>query len=289
MRFIEKVRRHPAAAYFLLTFLLSWGAALAAAGGPAGFPADSGELATRLPLVVLGLTSGPIVAGLALTAVCHGRRGLRELAARAGCWRVAPRWYAVALLAAPGASALTLWALSLFLPGYLPGMLTAADKAGVMAGALAAGLAGGLLEEPGWTGFATPALRGRLGVYATGLALGALWGAWHLIAAYWGSGTPEGAFSIWIFLPQLLFYALVLPAYRVLMVRVHEKTGGSLLLVMLMHASLTGSILFLFMPAGLAEGGLSLWYLCLAAVFWLAVGGLALADRKARLDGMTDA
>jgi membrane protease YdiL (CAAX protease family) len=145
--------------------------------------------------------------------------------------------------------------------------------------ALLAGLAGGLLEEPGWTGFAIPKLRMRYSVFATGLIVGLLWGAWHFIVAFWGSGTPSGEFSLMLFLPQLLFYVAVLPPYRMLMVWVYDKTE-SLLISMLMHASLTGSILFIFMPLSISGTPLLIWYLVLAIAFWVAVVIIFLSKRK---------
>ena len=50
---------------------------------------------------------------------------------------------------------------------------------------------GMLFEELGWTGFATPTLRRRNRVLATGLIVGVLWGAWHFLVTLWGSGTPS--------------------------------------------------------------------------------------------------
>jgi len=48
-------------------------------------------------------------------------------------------------------------------------------------------MVGGILEELGWTGFATPTLlrRMRYGVLATGLIVGVLWGMAHLPIYYW--------------------------------------------------------------------------------------------------------
>jgi hypothetical protein len=82
-----------------------------------------------------------------------------------------------------------------------------------------------------------------------------------------------------LFLPQLLFYVAVLPPYRMLMVWVYDKTE-SLLISMLMHASLTGSILFIFMPLSISGTPLLIWYLVLAIAFWVAVVIIFLSKRK---------
>ena len=46
--------------------------------------------------------------------------------------------------------------------------------------------------------------------------------------SFWGSGTSSGALSLAIFLPAIIFYVGSLPAYRVLMVWVYDRTGESI-------------------------------------------------------------
>jgi membrane protease YdiL (CAAX protease family) len=125
----------------------------------------------------------------------------------------------------------------------------------------------------------TPRLRQRYGLFTTGLIVGFLWGAWHFIVAFWGSGTASGAFSLLLFLPQFLFYVTVVSAYRMLMVWVYDCTE-SLLVAMLMHASLTGCVLFIFMPLTLSGIFLLIWYLALATVLWIFVAAVAVANRR---------
>ena len=275
------VKTFPVVSYAVVTFGLSWGAVLIVIGGPAGIPADAGRLDALLPLVVLGLTVGPLVAGLVSTGLARGAAGYATFLARARRWRVGLGWYAVALLTAPLLATVTLCALSLASPAFHPGIVTSPDPASLVMGAIVAGLAGGLLEEPGWTGFAVPEMRRRHGLFTTGLAVGALWGGWHLIVAVWGSGTPSGAFSGALLGSQLLFYVGVLPAYRVLMAWTFERTD-SLLLAMLMHASLTGGVLFVFMPAEIGPGGLAAWYGAMTLAAWLLVTGVAVVRGRRR-------
>ena len=273
------IKSQPAWIYFALTFFISWGGVLMAIGGVSGIPANAEQIEKLLPLVVLTLTIGPILTSLVLISIIDGKNGLRELLSRLFKWRVSVRWYIIALLITPVFALLTLLVLSVTSPIYIPGIFASKDKAALLLSALAAGLAGGLLEEPGWTGFAIPKLRMRYSVFATGLIVGLLWGAWHFIVAFWGSGTPSGEFSLLLFLPQLLFYVAVLPPYRILMVWVYDKTE-SLLISMLMHASLTGSILFIFMPLSISGTPLLIWYLVLAIAFWGAVAVIFLSKRK---------
>jgi uncharacterized protein len=135
------------------------------------------------------------------------------------------------------------------------------------------GLTAGIFEELGWTGFAIPRMRLRYGVLGTGLFVGVLWGAWHF-PLFSGSGNSSGTVPPALYLLVLLFS--VLPAFRVLMVWVYDRTG-SLLVAILMHVSLTASTLIL-MP--LATSGVTAvtYDLVLAAALWVVVGAVALAN-----------
>src|SRR5690242_10496923 len=99
------LRRHPLIGYFLLANGVSW-LALVLLGGWLDLPAQ---------VVVLVFTGGPTVAAVAVTAAIDGRRGLRLLLERIVLWRVARRWYAVALLGIP----LVVLVATLMLPGAL--------------------------------------------------------------------------------------------------------------------------------------------------------------------------
>ena len=190
------------------------------------------------------------------------------------------RWYALALLTGPFLVTAILLGLSLYSPEFLPRILTTSDKVSLLLFGIGWGLVGGgLLEELGWTGFAVPTLlRGRHGVLGTGLVVGLLWGAWHYLIAFWTiSGTASGRISPAIFLPALVFYVGSLPAYRVLMVWVYERTAESMLVAMLMHASLSASALILESPRLAVLPGLT-YGLVLAAALWGVVGVVAVAN-----------
>jgi hypothetical protein len=80
------VKRHQLAVYFVLAYALS-GLALAVVGPPrldggGGRPVAS---LVMFPIMVLGVG----LAGLGLTVITSGRRGLRELRRRLGRWQ---RW-----------------------------------------------------------------------------------------------------------------------------------------------------------------------------------------------------
>jgi hypothetical protein len=273
------VERHPVLSYYALTFAISWGGILILVA-PRGIPGTPEQVETLMPFVLLALFAGPSMAGILLTALVHGRTGFRDLLARMTRWRVGARWYAVALLTAPLLVMATLLALSLASPEFLPRILTTGDKAALLLFGIGWGLVGGgLLEELGWTGFAVPTLlRQRHALLGTGLIVGVLWGVWHFLVAFWAiSGTTSGDLSPAIFLPALAFYVGSLPAYRVLMVWVYDRTGESMLLAMLMHATFSASMLILEPLRPAVVLGLT-WHLVLAAALWVLVGAVAVAS-----------
>ena len=267
------IKSHPVLSFYALAFAISWGGVFIVAGGPGAISASSEPSETQLTLLYPALIVGPSVAGILLTALLYGRAGLRELRSRLFKWRAGARWYAVAFLTAPLSVTAALLALSLISSEFVPSILTTSDKASFLLIGIFAGLMVGIFEELGWTGFAIPRMRLRYGVLGTGLIVGLLWGAWHFLPFFWGSGTTSGVVPVALFLPVLLFTWL--PAFRVLMVWVYDRTG-SLLVAILMHASLVASNAIL---APLATGVSQVTYnLMWAAVLWAIVGAVALAN-----------
>ena len=274
------IKRHPVLTFYLLTFLISWGGILLLIGGPGGMPGTSEQVETLMPLLLLAMFAGPSVTGILMTGLVSGRAGLRELLSRLLRWRVGARWYAVAVLFAPLLVTTVLLALSLLSPEFLPGIITTDDKLTLLLFGVAWGLVGGgFLEELGWTGFAVPRLRLRYNILTTALIVGLMWGAWHYLIAFWTSGSFSGGHSLTIYVAGFLaFYEGALPAYRVLMVWVYDRTE-SLLVAMLMHASLSASTLIL-QPLATGVPYLT-WNLVLAAALWVVVLAVTTAQGRA--------
>ena len=263
------IKRHPVLIYYSLTFTISWGGILIVVG-PDGIPGTGKQIDTLIFFVLSAFFAGPSLAGLVLTGLVDGRAGFRGLLLRMTKWRVGGHWYAVAVLSAPLLLMLILLPLSLLFPEFIPGILTRSDKATWLLISIISGLiGGGFLEELGWTGFALPKLRLRYTAFHTGLIMGLLWGAWHLLITLWMSGTSSGVFSLAIFLPGMLFHIVSLTAYRVLMVWVYDRTG-SLLVAMLMHTSLSASRGILN-PVGLSLSSALAYDLIVAAALWIVV------------------
>jgi membrane protease YdiL (CAAX protease family) len=274
--------RHPLASYFVLAFAVSWSSVFLVIGGPAGVPGTKEETDRLFPFVYLAMLSGPISAGLLSILLTQEKGGLRELWSRLVRRRVGARWYAVACLAAPVLTTTVLLSLSLLSRDFVPGIFTTADKLPLLLFGLIVALGAGVFEELGWTGFVTPRLRRRHGVLASGLFLGMTWGAWHLLVNLWASGTPGGGISGAFMLPVLLstLGLGMLPAYRVLMVWVYDRTG-SLLIGMLMHVSLTGSLIIL-RPAATGMG-LVLYELTWAGTLWAVMAVAIVGTARRRL------
>jgi membrane protease YdiL (CAAX protease family) len=276
------IEGHPLLSYFALVFAISWGAILIVVGlGPGGFSATPKQFQNAIPYAVPAMVLGPGVAGIVLTGIVHGREGLREFRSRLLKWRVGARWYALALLTAPLVYAAVFVPLSLISPEFLPRIFITSDKASVLLMGIAAGLVAGIFEELGWTGFAILRMRLRYGVLATGLFVGVLWAAWHLLQRYWASGVTLGELSLALWLANAVAGTLVgsLVAYRVLMVWVYDHTGGSLPVAMLMHVSLTFFTIIIG-PSPLVISGVALltYGHVLAAAWWVVVAGVAMVQ-----------
>jgi membrane protease YdiL (CAAX protease family) len=214
--------------YFVIALAFTgffWG--LAALGAREVIPALPG-------LSVIG-TFGPMVAAAILTAQESGRAGLRSLFGRVVRWRVAPLWYAVALL---GPLVIPLGAMVVevaFLGGRPPSL-------GLLIGELPSTLLTILVnaaymlifvtlgEEVGWRGYALPALQARYSALVASLILGVVWALWHLPVFF----NPEMSYSnlsFFLFLPFIVLAA-------VLITWVFNSTGGSVLMAMFFHAVL---------------------------------------------------
>ena len=278
------IRMRPALCFFALAFAISWVGILVVIRGGA-IPAPPDEANRLFPLVYLAMLAGPSVAGVAMTAVVGGVASLREYRRRLLAWRVAPRWYAVALLTAPLAIALTLYVLTRFSSDFVPavfgkgpmdptGPIQSDSARAIVLAAIAVGIGAGVFEELGWTGFAIPTLLPRFRETLTGVVVGIAWGAWHFLAIWWGSASAFDNVPVPLFLLVALF--AFLPPYRMLMVRVYARTQ-SLLIAMLMHASLTTSMIIL----GPAVNGTNavIYNFAFAMTLWAIVALLRIADR----------
>ncbi len=279
-RLVQLLRCYPLVFYFLLAFGFTWAYELTLYRVllTPGF-------SLRGVLLDLGFTLGPTLAAFLMTTIIQGRAGILQLLRRYVLWRVGIPWYLLVLLGVPvlmliavlplagASSAFRLPALS-FWPTYL------------MLYLLFLVAEGPLGEEPGWRGFALPRLQQRFGSLVGTLLLGALWGLWHL-PLFFIPGTDQYAISIigtgfiGHLVPLGVFVAWTI-ALTVIFTWVFNNARGSLLLTMLLHASINtapGVLLPALFPSPSVsmQFGLS-WFLV-----WIVVALLVIAATRGRL------
>lgn len=284
MNFITK---KPILSYFILTFLISWGAILVLIAKN-GMPNTVAEAQTQLPLAIMTFLLGPFISGLVMIGLIHGPNGYRDLWSRMIKWRVRPAWYVFALLLAPVVFASTHFVLSLFSPVYLPGFITSSDSHNLIFLGIMSGIIVGILEEVGWTGFAIPKMRQRYSSLRVGLTVGVIWGAWHIMANdIWAIKTYSGEIPAvhYAILSGLSFLVGQLPPFRILMVWAYERTE-SLFLMMVMHFSLTACSIT-FSPTAMTGWEVFFYSLAVAAVFWVIALALILTDRRTIKKGLS--
>jgi membrane protease YdiL (CAAX protease family) len=272
------IKRHPVSSYYVLVFAISWGGILTLIGGPDHIPGTKEQAEKLFVPALLIMFAGPFISGILMNFLIDGKEGLRKLLSQYLRWQTEGRWYAIAVLTGPILVVTVLSVLSLFNQEFLPGIITAKDKIGSVIFGVAWGLiGGGLFEETGWTGFAVPQLRKQYSILSTGLIVGVIWGIWHFMIAFWASNSLTGVDSWMMFVAGfIIFYLVALPAYRVLLVLVYDRTG-SLPIIMLMHAFLSASTL-IFQPS--SSGKIAfIWNLVLGIILWIIVATIVITNR----------
>lgn len=203
------------APFFLLAFAVTW--ALQLPGVLAQRGVLPGDPAAYLPLAGLGLF-GPLVAAVVLTRREGGAAAVRALFARLLRYRVSLKWYLAALVLPGALLALVLWLLN------LAGRHGPVAYVPTMGGLVFAAVVSGV-EEVGWRGYALPRLTERFGGVGASALLGVAWYLWHL-PMFAGQGVPPN-----LFLVLLLYFV----GASLFMTWLFERTGGSLLIMVLAH------------------------------------------------------
>jgi membrane protease YdiL (CAAX protease family) len=160
-------------------------------------------------------------------------------------WRAQPIEYAASFLLIPACALAVLLSLSMISPAFTPGFLGPNSGTPMIALALAGGLVVDLIEETGWTGFATSQLRSGHTVLAVAIGLGLIHGLWHLLVTVWAEGAEFGLVLIPYF---LTFWILAIIVMRIMIVWVFARTGSTLLAAVT-HASHSGWLFVVWPPA----------------------------------------
>ena len=227
------VKRRPLTTFFLLTFALSWAFEIPLVVVGDGIAGTRG--------LVLNLLAANVPSALAIvrTAVVLGRGALLRLLSRLLIWRVDPLWYLVVL--GPAALAGGVVALNVLVGGPAMGVGVPLLTAVIM---LAFHIVPGsaLGEEVGWRGYALPRLQAGRSALSASLILGSIWGIYHLPLYFTGqAGRPLGLFPVFV---------ISTIALSVIITWMYNSTGGSLLLVVLIHATFNLPLTLLIAPLG---------------------------------------
>ena len=253
------LRKNALSLYFLIAFILPIFTTIIVvllAGAPSGLVVN--ELSAAALIVVMAMVHAPTIAAVIVVFRSQGLLGIKVLFQQLKYWKYAPHWYLKAILIFPAAILVTLFVLSFFSPSFTPVL-----SLSVMA---FAALFSALLEEIGWTGFATPVMLKRFSPLKVGLLLGVLHAMWHLAASLYGAGAFHGD----LFLANFLATSVGIVGLRIVTIWIYTRTT-SLVLGWLTHASFTGGQLLL-VPLALTAGETVVWN----SAFSLAVTGIAI-------------
>ena len=165
---------------------------------------------------------------------------MRELLSGLLRWRVKPRYYTFAIFSVLGVATLAVGIHILF-GGSPPDVAAIAVQFGLPAEHtylfivispfvfITTILVGGpIAEELGWRGYAQPRMQAQLGAGRAGLAIGFIWSLWHLPLFYYFPSAVAG-------LP-LEYYVPLVTALGVPFAWLYNRTAGSVLLCILLHA-----------------------------------------------------
>lgn len=240
------VKQYPVAAFVALTYLITWpfhilGFLLAEQAGISISNEDNfhhlSDLLTLnstwdrlLPFLVYNLGQfGPVLAAFTVTSIIYGRAGVRDLGARVLRWRVAPRWYLIALAIPLIFMAVSL-AVAFVADGFKLGPFSPkVEWVYVVPFFLFMAIFTGFAEEPGWRGFALPHLQANNSATRSSWILGVVWGLWHLpFTVYFNREQP------WVLIPALIGLTVGIVGYTIVLTWVYNNTQ-SVWLIILLH------------------------------------------------------
>ena len=233
-RLSSVVKQHPLITFFVLTYALAWILWL-----PLVVLRDTIPSTQGLVLVLLG-SSIPSLLAIVLTAIVLGRGALRKLLGRLLIWRVDPRWYLVVVLGpAALAGGIVVFNASLGGPAI---SINVPLLAAVITLAFHIFPGSALGEEIGWRGYALPRMQDGRSALSASLIIGPIWALWHLPLFFTGQAFRS---------PSILVpFVISGIALSVILTWVYNTTGGSLLLVVLLHATANLPLTLMLDPLG---------------------------------------
>ena len=224
---------------------IAWAPWVLSEEGAGLLPFSSPLLGRALPI---GIFLGPTLAAFIMTGITEGRAGIRRLLRRIVLWRVGLRWYLFAFI---GVS------LVITLGFILVGGLASLQFLGLgyvltylVTFIIVLIIGGPLGEEIGWRGFALPRMQPLHGPLVGSIILGLLWGLWHLpefmVPTWAESSGGSGPLAI----VKFCIFAI---AATIILTWVFNNTKGSVLMAVLVHASIDAPFLPFSVLLGPAE------------------------------------
>jgi membrane protease YdiL (CAAX protease family) len=113
---------------------------------------------------------------------------------------------------------------------------------------------GGGNEEIGWRGYMLPALQARYSPLTASLIIAVVWSVWHLPLHLWGfyDGTVAGQQSL---LTAMIVMTIRWIPLTILLTWFFNRTGGNILLSVVIHATISISMLFVPFTSMVAVSG----------------------------------
>jgi membrane protease YdiL (CAAX protease family) len=242
--------RHPLVSFFVMAYAFTWivwSPWVLGQDGAGLLPIKISQAASGY-LNAAAILAGPTLAAFIMTATTEGRAGVRRLLGRLVLWRVGIRWYLFALLGVPLIMLLGTIVYSMDLPklGALGGPSYLVSYLATFV--LVTVLGGPLFEEIGWRGFALPRMERLHGPLLASLILGVLWALWHLpdfLVPSWAASSGGGG------IVGITLFTLTAITFTIVITWVFNNTRASLLLAILVHASIDtfGGTLAAIFPA----------------------------------------
>ena len=255
----ERETKSPVLSFFLLTFAVTWACWIPIVMVPV--PAHT---ILQAVLLFIGIFAPALVA-VSLIGRSEGVDGLRLVLARMLHWEVDWRWY---LFAVGYTLSIKLIVTLIYrlASGTWPRFGTVPLNIIPFAIFISTPVQSG--EEVGWRGYALPRMARSMGLGWASIVLGLVWGCWHLPLFFLpGSDTYHQSFPV---------YITQVTAISVAMAWLWERTGGSLLLTMLMHAAInnTQDIIPSAVPGGTKTFGFAASPLAwtAAGILWICAG-----------------
>lgn len=173
---------------------------------------------------------GPLFAAIVVSLIYGGRKGLAALARSMIKARVGAVWWVLAILLIPAMIGIV-WVIAGAMGADIPPSEAMAQPISIpIAFVWILFLGGPLQEEAGWRGIATKELQQHVSPFVVALGVGAIWGVWHLPLFYLPGGGIYYDQPFWGLFLSTMFLSFIIGW-------MYNKTGGSLLLAMVVHAS----------------------------------------------------